>query len=114
IPKLRPISVLRRVAGTFFALLCAMPAIADEPVNGTFIATAYSQQGITASGQHTHRHVVAADPAILPIGSRIKIRKAGRYSGEYVVADTGLKVEGRKLDIYMPSTELCKKFGVKR
>jgi hypothetical protein len=57
--------------------------------------------------------VVAADPSVLPIGSRVKIKHAGRYSGEYVVADTGAKIEGRKLDIYMPDESECKKFGVK-
>lgn len=61
-----------------------------------------------------HRHVVAADPSVLPIGTRLKIKHAGRYSGEYVVADTGDKIEGRKLDIYLPSVLACKKFGVKR
>ncbi|HTD91132.1 MAG TPA: 3D domain-containing protein, partial [Burkholderiales bacterium] len=39
---------------------------------------------------------------------------AGRYSGEYVVADTGDKIQGRRLDIYMPSAAECKKFGRKR
>lgn len=81
--------------------------------NDTYIATAYSQTGITASGAWTHRHVVAADPGLLPFGTRIKVRRAGRYSGEYVVADTGAKVQGRHLDIYLPSTAECKKFGVK-
>ncbi|MDQ2842944.1 MAG: 3D domain-containing protein [Acidobacteriota bacterium] len=68
---------------------------------------------MTASGEYTHRHVVAADPSILPLGSRIKIGRAGKYSGEYVVADTGEKIVGRKLDLYLPSTPECKKFGVK-
>ena len=86
----------------------------EQRLNGRYVATAYSQTGITASGQWTHRHVVAADPAVLPIGTRIKIKHAGRYSGEYVVADTGAKVEGRRLDLYVPSTPECKKFGVKR
>jgi 3D (Asp-Asp-Asp) domain-containing protein len=83
-------------------------------LNGTYTATAYAQAGITASGQYTHRHIVAADPDVLPIGSRIKIRRAGRYSGEYVVADTGRKIVGRRLDIFMPSERACVKFGVKR
>ena len=83
-------------------------------LNGRYMATAYSQTGITASGEWTHRHIVAADPAVLPIGTRVKIKHAGRYSGEYVVADTGAKVEGRHLDLYVPSTLECKKFGVKR
>lgn len=95
-------------------LLTATTLMAAGPrLNGTYIATAYAQHGITASGQYAHRHVVAADPSILPIGSRIKIRHAGIYSGEYVVADTGDKIEGRKLDIFVPSAAACKKFGVK-
>jgi 3D (Asp-Asp-Asp) domain-containing protein len=81
--------------------------------NGRYVATAYSVTGITASGEWTHRHVIAADPDILPIGSRVKVKRAGKYSGEYVVADTGAKIQGRKLDIYMPSEPECKKFGVK-
>lgn len=97
-----------------FVLLGAFQTLAQTPnLNGPYEATAYAQKGITASGQWVHRHVVAADPEVLPIGSRIKIRHAGRYSGEYVVADTGDKIQGRRLDIYLPSARACKKFGVK-
>lgn len=94
-------------------LCCARPA-QTTPANGRYIATAYSVSGKTASGEYTQRHIVAADPDILPIGSIIKIRHAGTYSGEYVVADTGEKIVGRKLDVYIPSTIACKKFGRKR
>jgi 3D (Asp-Asp-Asp) domain-containing protein len=93
------------------SILAAAPA---QRLDGTYVATAYATTGITASGEWTHRHVVAADPDILPIGTRIKIQRAGRYSGEYVVADTGAKIQGRRLDIYMPSAAECKKFGAKR
>jgi len=96
-------------------LFCSsLPAFADQPVDGTFVATAYAQQGVTASGEYTHRHVVAADPALLPLGTRIKVMRAGRYSGEYVVADTGGKILGRRLDIYLPSEAACRKFGRRR
>lgn len=96
-------------------LLGAAPLIGADPnLNGIYTATAYAQKGITASGQYAHQHVVAADPAVLPIGTRIKIRHAGRYSGEYVVADTGDKIAGHKLDIYLPSVRACRHFGVKR
>jgi 3D (Asp-Asp-Asp) domain-containing protein len=95
--------------------LCnSLPAFTDQPIDGPYIATAYAQQGVTASGEYTHRHVVAADPALLPLGTRIKVTRAGRYSGEYVVADTGGKIEGRKLDIYLPSEAACRKFGKRR
>src|SRR5947209_4481556 len=92
----------------YSSVLCAGPV-----PNGSYRATAYAQSGVTASGELTHRHVVAADPDILPLGSRIKIRRAGKYSGEYVVADTGGKIQGRRVDIYMPSETACKKFGSK-
>lgn len=82
--------------------------------NGSYRATAYAVSGITTSGEWTHRHVVAADPDILPIGSRIKIKHARKYSGEYVVADTGAKIIGRRLDIYMPSKGECMNFGTRR
>ncbi|HLH01327.1 MAG TPA: 3D domain-containing protein [Bryobacteraceae bacterium] len=92
----------------------ALAALARNPADGTYIATAYSVTGTTTAGTYTHRHVLAADPDILPIGSRVRIRRAGRYSGEYVVADTGEKIVGRKIDIYIPSTAECKRFGKKR
>jgi 3D (Asp-Asp-Asp) domain-containing protein len=110
--------LLKAQAFLALALACALalPVFgAHTPSkSGPYQATAYSVTGITASGEWTHRHVVAADPDVLPIGSRIRVRRAGRYSGEYVVADTGAKILGRKLDIYMPSTPECMKFGVRR
>jgi 3D (Asp-Asp-Asp) domain-containing protein len=86
-------------------------ANAQKNVNGHYVATAYDLKGITASGDYVHRHVIAADPDIIPIGSRIKVSRAGKYSGEYVVADTGVKIQGRRLDIYVPSGADCMKFG---
>ncbi len=106
-------SVALAVASSVFGIHLAHAETNAARTNGKFIATAYSVTGITASGEYTHRHVVAADPDVLPIGSRIKIGRAGKYSGEYVVADTGAKIIGRKLDIYLPSTPECMKFGKK-
>src|SRR4051794_12662552 len=103
----------RSVALPAVLIVCPFAIDAGPVPNGTYRATAYAQSGTTASGELTHRHVVAADPDILPLGSRIKIRRAGKYSGEYVVADTGGKIQGRRLDIYMPSEAACKKFGSK-
>lgn len=77
-------------------------------------ATAYAQDSKpTASGTIPHRGIVAADPAILPLGSAIRIAGAGRYSGQYTVTETGAKVNGRHIDIYMPSAAEAKRFGKK-
>ncbi|MDQ6665766.1 MAG: 3D domain-containing protein [Acidobacteriota bacterium] len=78
-----------------------------------FIASAFSVKGTTADGGDTHRGIVAADPTVLPLGSKIRIRGAGRYSGVYTVTDTGDKVNGRHVDIFMPDEAAAKKFGKK-
>jgi len=79
-----------------------------------FEATAYSVTGKTASGAHTRRGIVAADPAVLPIGSRIRVHGARQYSGVYLVADTGRAVDGHEIDIYMPNAREARRFGRRR
>jgi len=76
-----------------------------------FVATAYAHAGLTASGLPTRRGLVAADPKVLPIGTRILVRGAGPYDGEYLVADTGGAIEGYEIDIYMESRAEALRFG---
>ena len=75
-----------------------------------FTATAYSLRGRTASGRMVTRGLIAADHRVLPLGTRVRI-EAGAYSGEYLVADTGGAVRGRKIDIWVPNTGEAMKFG---
>ena len=75
-----------------------------------FTATAYSLRGRTASGSPVTRGLIAADRRVLPIGTRVRL-EAGSYSGEYVVADTGGSVRGRKIDIWVPSAGEAMRFG---
>ena len=78
-----------------------------------FTATATSISGVTAKGTETHEGIVAADPAILPLGTRIRVSRAGPYSGVYVVTDTGSKIVGRKIEIYLHNPREAKQFGKK-
>lgn len=80
----------------------------------TFIATAHSQDGISASGLESEEGTVAADPKVLPLGSLIRVTGAGRYSGTYHVIDTGAKVNGRHIDIYIPDSKEARRFGRRR
>lgn len=57
---------------------------------------------------------MAADRTVLPLNSRIRVYGAGRYSGDYTVEDTGVKVDGHHIDLYMPSLAEAKKFGRQR
>lgn len=79
--------------------------------DGSYVATAYCTRGTTASGDQTRQRIVAADPRVLPLDSKIRIVNAGRYSGEYTVADTGRKIRGRKIDIFIPNVRAAKRFG---
>ena len=85
-----------------------------RPTIRYFIATAYSVEGTSASGKWSHPGSVAADRKVLPLNSQIRIYGAGRYSGEYTVEDTGGKVDGHHIDVYMPSQLEAKKFGRQR
>ena len=78
------------------------------PVN--YVATAYSLRGKTASGRMVAKGLIAADPRILPLGSRVRLEVPG-YHGEYLVADTGGLIRGRRIDIWIPSTREAMRFG---
>ncbi len=94
------------------ATVNAPPAVTSAaPTPGRFTATAYTVEGTTASGHQTRAWTCAADPDVLPLGTRIRVRGAGRHSGEYVVRDTGRKIVGRKIDLYIADDAEAKRFG---
>lgn len=82
----------------------------DKSNSRAFKATAYCLKGRTASGGGVRRGIVAADPRVLPLGTKIYM-DAGPYSGTYVVADTGGAVKGRILDVWVPNVAEARKFG---
>lgn len=78
-------------------------------------ATAYCLKGRTASGRYTERGVVAVDPRVIPLGSRLYIETPdGRFVyGHAVAADTGGSIKGNKVDLYMETRSECLNFGVR-
>ena len=79
-----------------------------------FSATAYCKGTTTASGVGVRAGIAAADPSLLPVGSVINIAVGdNRYNGVYTVMDTGPKVQGRILDLYMWSCHDALRFGRK-
>lgn len=90
----------------------SVPTIEAQPVvpASSYVATAYSLRGRTASGRMVSRGLIAADPRVLPLGSRVRLEHPG-YSGEYLVADTGGMIKGRRIDIWIPSTREAMRFG---
>jgi 3D (Asp-Asp-Asp) domain-containing protein len=77
---------------------------------GSFTATAYCLRGRTAMGHGVRRGIIAADPRVLRLGSRVNLG-AGAYSGQYLVSDTGGKIKGKKIDIWVPNCAEARRFG---
>ena len=77
---------------------------------GSFVATAYCLKGKTAMGHGVRAGLIAADPRVIRLGSRINVG-AGNYSGNYLVSDTGGKIKGNRLDIWMASCSEARRFG---
>jgi 3D (Asp-Asp-Asp) domain-containing protein len=102
----------RETAGTVAA------ADPTAPVTGSrlqFAATAYCKGTTTASGVGVRSGVAAADPVLLPVGSVLNITTdSTKYNGIYTVMDTGPKVQGRILDLYMWSCHEALRFGRKQ
>jgi len=94
--------------GTIGQAIAVQEAYVVPPAS--YVATAYSLHGRTASGRPVAKGLIAADPRHLPLGSRVRI-EAGSYSGEYLVADTGTLVRGRRIDIWTPTSREAMRFG---
>jgi cystine transport system substrate-binding protein len=73
----------------------------------TVVATGYSIHGHTATGAPTGWGVVAVDPSVIPLGTRLTI--PGYGSG--VAADTGSAVQGATIDLWFPTVAQARAWG---
>jgi 3D (Asp-Asp-Asp) domain-containing protein len=85
------------------------PRTSAQPL--TFTATAYCTGHVTATGASVSAGVVAADPAVLPMGTVIRITGAAPYDGSYRVLDTGARVRNRHVDLYIADCAAARRFG---
>lgn len=112
--------VLAYEATTFDLLPWGASAVVNPsaPVTGArleFSATAYCKGKTTASGLEVRTGIAAADDSILPVGSVVNVATDNqRYNGVYTIMDTGPRVQGRLLDLYMWNCHEALAFGRKR
>jgi cystine transport system substrate-binding protein len=83
---------------------------APAPAGGhtlTVSSTGYSLPGHTASGLPVGWGIVAVDPSVIPLGTKMTIPGYG----EAVAADTGSAVRGLDIDIWFPSLAQARAWG---
>jgi 3D (Asp-Asp-Asp) domain-containing protein len=91
----------------------AAPAAA-EPVRTlaagstiTVMSTGYALRGRTSTGIPTGPGVVAVDPSVIPLGTRLTIPGYGVG----IAADTGGAVQGNVIDVWFPTTQQALAWG---
>lgn len=69
--------------------------------------------GITATGRSAQHGVVAVDPSVIPLGTRLYIESAdGRYVyGTAIAADTGGAIKGNRIDLCFNTNGEALNFG---
>jgi 3D (Asp-Asp-Asp) domain-containing protein len=85
----------------------AATPVSAGPGSLTVTATGYSLPGTTATGLPVGYGVVAVDPSVIPLGTRLTIPGYG----EGVAADTGSAVQGYTIDLWFPSLDAAMAWG---
>jgi 3D (Asp-Asp-Asp) domain-containing protein len=75
------------------------PSVTDGARTLTVTSTGYSMPGRTATGLPVGFGIVAVDPAVIALGTRLSIPGYG----EGVAADTGGAVQGMTIDLWFPT-----------
>lgn len=86
------------------------PEAAAAPAGGrtlTVSSTGYALRGRTATGVSTGPGIVAVDPSVIPLGTRMTIPGYG----EGIAADTGGAVRGNIIDVWFPTVEQALQWG---
>lgn len=86
------------------------PPPAPPPESGrtlTVSATGYSLPGHTATGLPVGWGIVAVDPSVIPLGTKLTIPGYG----EGVAADVGSAVRGATIDLWFPSLAEARAWG---
>ena len=90
----------------------------DDALTLTMTATAYTAycegcSGITKNGTdiraNPHLKVIAVDPSIIPLGTRVWVEGYG----EAIAADIGGAIKGNIIDVFIPSHEEALEWGRK-
>jgi uncharacterized protein YabE (DUF348 family) len=100
-------SSLARVAAQGFASAVHMAGSALHMIATAYTAGCYGCSGITASGVRAGFGVIAVDPSVIPLGTKVFIPGYGRA----VAGDTGGAIQGHRVDLGFNSQSAAMQFG---
>jgi len=69
--------------------------------------------GITRSGIRARRGVIAVDPKVIPLGTKVYIQSLHNTEdyGYAIAADTGSAIRGNKIDVFFENLDMARKWG---
>lgn len=72
--------------------------------------------GITATGARVRKGIIAVDPRVIPLGTRVYVELPGVAAdyGYAVAADVGGAIKGNKIDVYLETSSAVSAWGVKK
>ena len=100
-------SSLARVAERGFASAFRFAGSALHMIATAYTAGCYGCSGITATGVRAGYGVIAVDPRVIPLGTKLFIPGYGRA----VAGDTGGSIVGHRVDLGMDTISDAMRFG---
>lgn len=108
-PLRLPAVVVQGATTKWFVASYAPPRYGDPvPVEITAYCLTRTQ---TRRGRYVRAGIVATDPRLFPLARYLELYVGRRYLGRFLVDDTGLKIKGNKIDVWMPTCREARIFG---
>lgn len=104
--------VVVRAASRYWSRKLHRPLVAGEPV--PVLVTAYCLSGTTRRGRYVRAGIVAADPHLFPLSRYIELYAGTKYLGRFLVDDTGSRIRGAHIDMWVPTCREAILFGRQR
>lgn len=101
--------VVVRAASKTWTKKMSRPLKPMEPV--PVLITAYCLSGTTRRGRYVRPGIVAADRKLFPLSRYIELYAGEKYLGRFLIDDTGSRIRGAHIDVWVPTCREAIIFG---
>jgi 3D (Asp-Asp-Asp) domain-containing protein len=74
----------------------------------------YCLRGTTRRGHRVRAGIMAADPRLFPLGRYVEVYLGERWIGRFLVDDTGRRITGDRVDVWVADCDRASEFGIRR